>query len=73
VSYKIANLLQFYLVLMSRTVGEEAQLCSVLRGVTDEGYRMFFELVEKQGRAVVRGGVVSLSFMSFLVLDADGS
>jgi hypothetical protein len=49
---------------MSRTVGEEAQLCSVLRGVTDEGFRMFFELVEKQGRAVVRGGVVG-SFYVF--------
>jgi hypothetical protein len=46
---QIANL-QFCLALISRTF-EEARLCSLLRGVKEEGG----EVVEKQSRAAFRG------------------
>ncbi|KAI0929236.1 hypothetical protein AcW1_006229 [Taiwanofungus camphoratus] len=53
-SYKIANLLQFYMLTMQRTIGEGALLSKTLKEMTDISYKMFFEAVEAQGRALLR-------------------
>ncbi|KDQ56782.1 hypothetical protein JAAARDRAFT_70472 [Jaapia argillacea MUCL 33604] len=54
ISYKIANLLQFYLVTMKRTIGEEAVLSKTLKEMTDISFKVFFDGIEAQGRALLR-------------------
>ncbi|KAF9460640.1 oligomeric Golgi complex subunit 6 [Collybia nuda] len=54
VSYKIANLLQFYMLTMRRTIGEEALLSATLLEITDVAYSVFYESIEAQGRALLR-------------------
>ncbi|KAF8518194.1 oligomeric complex COG6 [Gautieria morchelliformis] len=53
-SYKIANLLQFYMITMRRTIGEEALLSRTLKEITDLGYKVFFDAIEAQGRSLLR-------------------
>ncbi|TFK31706.1 oligomeric complex COG6-domain-containing protein [Crucibulum laeve] len=54
VAYKIANLLQFYLMTMRRTIGEHALLSTTLQEITDIAYKVFHESIEAQGRALLR-------------------
>ncbi|KAI0345229.1 oligomeric complex COG6 [Trametopsis cervina] len=58
-SYKIANLLQFYMLTMQRTIGEKAALSRVLQDTTDFAYSVFYEAIGTQGR-----------LMSTMALDA---
>ncbi|OCF45140.1 hypothetical protein I317_00942 [Kwoniella heveanensis CBS 569] len=53
-AYKIANLLQFYLVTMQKTIGEEALLCKTLKEIHDQAYVAFFETLDAQGRSLLR-------------------
>ncbi|WWC66611.1 uncharacterized protein I206_100514 [Kwoniella pini CBS 10737] len=53
-SYKIANLLQFYLITMKKTIGEEALLCKTLQEIHDQAYIAFFENLDAQGRSLLR-------------------
>ncbi|PCH37909.1 oligomeric complex COG6 [Wolfiporia cocos MD-104 SS10] len=53
-SYKIANLLQFYMLTMQRTIGEAAQLSKTLKELTDMAYQIFFDAIEAQGRSLLR-------------------
>ncbi|KAF9507141.1 hypothetical protein BS47DRAFT_1351988 [Hydnum rufescens UP504] len=53
-AYKIANLLQFYLLTMRRTIGEEALLSKTLEAMTDVANQVFFDTVEAQGRSLLR-------------------
>ncbi|WVR03673.1 hypothetical protein IAU60_000668 [Kwoniella sp. DSM 27419] len=53
-AYKIANLLQFYLVTMQKTIGEEALLCKTLKEIHDQAYVSFFETLDAQGRSLLR-------------------
>ncbi|KAG8983873.1 Golgi transport complex subunit 6, partial [Tulasnella sp. 427] len=50
----IANLLQFYLLTVSRTVGEEALLSQTLKDITDAAYQVFFDTIDAQGRSLLR-------------------
>ncbi|PSR77610.1 hypothetical protein PHLCEN_2v7800 [Hermanssonia centrifuga] len=52
-AYKIANLLQFYMLTMQRTLGEEAALSKRLREMTDYAYKAFSDAVEAQGRSIL--------------------
>ncbi|KAK0210475.1 oligomeric complex COG6, partial [Desarmillaria ectypa] len=54
VSYKIANLLQFYLVTMRRTIGTDTILSKTLQEITEVAYKMFFDTVETLGRSLLR-------------------
>ncbi|KAF8329058.1 oligomeric Golgi complex subunit 6 [Amanita rubescens] len=54
VSYKIANLVQFYLVTMRRTLGEDATVSKTLEEITDVAFKVFFDSIEAQGRALLR-------------------
>ncbi|KAJ7071469.1 oligomeric Golgi complex subunit 6 [Mycena amicta] len=54
ISYKIANLLQFYLITMRRTIGEAALMSTTLNEVTDVSYKVFYDAIEAQGRALLR-------------------
>ncbi|KIM86455.1 hypothetical protein PILCRDRAFT_327206 [Piloderma croceum F 1598] len=53
-SYKIANLLQFYMMTMRRTIGEDALLSKTLLEITDVAFKVFFDAIEMQGRALLR-------------------
>ncbi|KAF8526040.1 oligomeric complex COG6 [Hysterangium stoloniferum] len=53
-SYKIANILQFYLITMRRTIGEETLLSRTLKEITDLAYKIFFDAIEAQGRSLLR-------------------
>ncbi|WWD09169.1 hypothetical protein V865_007291 [Kwoniella europaea PYCC6329] len=53
-AYKIANLLQFYLITMKKTIGEEALLCKTLQEIHDQAYIAFFENLDAQGRSLLR-------------------
>ncbi|WVQ77320.1 hypothetical protein IAR50_007004 [Cryptococcus sp. DSM 104548] len=53
-SYKIANLVQFYLVTMRKTIGPSAQLCQTLQEIHDAAYTTFYETLDAQGRALLR-------------------
>ncbi|KAH9843151.1 oligomeric complex COG6 [Rhodofomes roseus] len=53
-SYKIANLLQFYMQTMQRTIGEEAILSKALKEMTDMAFEVFFDSVDSQGRSLLR-------------------
>ncbi|GLB45160.1 putative conserved oligomeric complex COG6 [Lyophyllum shimeji] len=54
VSYKIANLLQFYMLTMRRTIGADAFLSKTLLETTDVAYSVFYESISAQGRALLR-------------------
>ncbi|KAJ7356948.1 oligomeric complex COG6, partial [Mycena albidolilacea] len=54
ISYKIANLLQFYMITMRRTIGEAAVLSTTLNEITDVAYKAFYDAIETQGRALLR-------------------
>lgn len=78
VSYKIANLLQFYLMTMRRTIGEQALLSTTLKEcvlspsaavvnelisfyssrITDVAYKVFYDSIETQSRALSRTHIV---------------
>ena len=53
-AYRIANLLQFYLVTMRKTIGDEALLVKTLQGIYDESYSAFLETLDAQGRSLLR-------------------
>ncbi|QRV75275.1 Conserved oligomeric complex COG6 [Ceratobasidium sp. AG-Ba] len=53
-SYKIANLLEFYMITMRRTVGEEAILSRALTELTEVAYTVFFDTLAAQGRSLLR-------------------
>ncbi|KZP29030.1 oligomeric complex COG6 [Athelia psychrophila] len=52
--YKIANLVQFYMQTMRRTIGEDALLSKTLQEITDVAYKAFFDAIETQSRALSR-------------------
>jgi len=52
--YRIANHLQFYMLTMYRTIGDEALLSKTLQQITDMAYTVFYSAVEAQGRAFLR-------------------
>ncbi|KAF8967344.1 oligomeric complex COG6-domain-containing protein [Flammula alnicola] len=54
VSYKIANLLQFYLMTMRRTIGEQALLSTTLKEITDVAYKVFYDSIDTQSQALSR-------------------
>ncbi|KAF9555820.1 oligomeric complex COG6 [Agrocybe pediades] len=54
VAYKIANLLQFYLMTMRRTIGENALLSTTLKEITDVAYKVFYDSIESQSQALSR-------------------
>ena len=58
-SYKIANLLGFYLTTMQRTIGREALLSRTLEELTELAYGIFYGAVEAQGRGLLRVPLVS--------------
>ncbi|KAL7409891.1 oligomeric Golgi complex subunit 6 [Mrakia frigida] len=53
-SYKIVNLLQFYLVTMKRTIGEDALLSRTLQEIHDVSYKAFFDTLDAKGRSLLR-------------------
>ncbi|WVO14670.1 hypothetical protein L204_102307 [Cryptococcus depauperatus] len=53
-TYKIANLLQFYLLIMRKTVGESASLCKALQEIYDQAFVAFYETLDAQGRSLLR-------------------
>ncbi|KAF8902805.1 oligomeric complex COG6-domain-containing protein [Gymnopilus junonius] len=54
IAYKIANLLQFYLMTMRRTLGDEALLSYTLKEMTDVAYKVFYDSIENQSQALSR-------------------
>ncbi|KAI3612712.1 conserved oligomeric golgi complex subunit 6 [Moniliophthora roreri] len=56
-TYKIANLLQFYTVTMQSTIGPGAVLSTTLRDITDIAYKSFYDAIETQCRALLRIGL----------------
>ncbi|KAF9014960.1 oligomeric Golgi complex subunit 6 [Cyathus striatus] len=54
ISYKVANLLQFYLVTMQRTIGTQANLSLTLQEITDAAYKVFYDAIESQSRTLSR-------------------
>lgn len=53
-TYQIFQLLQFYRVLMRKTMGGEALLCKILSELAQYANQAFFDTLEDQGRSVVR-------------------
>lgn len=75
-TYKIANLLQFYLVTMRKTIGAQALLSKTLQesvpisdfsvqvltiSIYDQSYAAFLETLDAQGRSMLRFLHVGLS------------
>ncbi|KAF8436357.1 oligomeric Golgi complex subunit 6 [Boletus edulis BED1] len=54
VSYKVANLLQYYMLTMQRTIGDQSLLSQTLQEITGVSYTSFFDSIEAQGRALHR-------------------
>ncbi|KAF8132974.1 oligomeric complex COG6-domain-containing protein [Boletus edulis] len=54
VSYKVAHLLQYYMLTMQRTIGDHSLLSQMLQEITGVSYNFFFDSVEAQGRALHR-------------------
>lgn len=54
VCYKVANLLQYYALTMQRTIGDRSVLSDTLREITQASYKVFFDTIEAQGRAILR-------------------
>ncbi|KIM58544.1 hypothetical protein SCLCIDRAFT_127928 [Scleroderma citrinum Foug A] len=53
-SYKVANLLQYYMLTMQRTIGDQSVLSKTLQEITEASYKVFFDTIEAQGRALLR-------------------
>ncbi|EPQ57850.1 oligomeric complex COG6 [Gloeophyllum trabeum ATCC 11539] len=53
-AFKIANLLHFYALTMRRTIGEDAALSQALGELSEMSYKVFFDAIEAQGRALLR-------------------
>ncbi|KAH7871193.1 oligomeric Golgi complex subunit 6 [Lentinula edodes] len=53
-SYKIANLLQFYKATMTKTIGDDAVLSVTLKEITDLAYQTFFGSIEAQCRSLAQ-------------------
>ncbi|KAG8217988.1 oligomeric complex COG6 [Butyriboletus roseoflavus] len=53
-SYKVANLLQYYMLTMQRTIGDESLLSQTLQEITGLSYKVFLDSIEAQGRALHR-------------------
>lgn len=53
VSFKIANLLQFYMLTMQRTIGEDALLSQTLHEITEVAYKIFFDSTTAHGKALL--------------------
>ncbi|EGN95884.1 hypothetical protein SERLA73DRAFT_162575 [Serpula lacrymans var. lacrymans S7.3] len=53
-SYKLANLMSYYALTMARVVGKGAIVVKVLYALTEMGYKVFFDGIEAQGRALLR-------------------
>ncbi|KAF9042684.1 oligomeric complex COG6 [Rhodocollybia butyracea] len=56
-SYKIANLLQFYRMTMTKTIGHDAVLSLTLNEITDLAYKYFFGSIEAQCRSLARANL----------------
>ncbi|KAL1761228.1 oligomeric Golgi complex subunit 6 [Schizophyllum commune] len=54
VSYKITNLLQFYMLTMQRTISEQALLSKTLQEIMEIAYQVFYDTVDNLGRALLR-------------------
>ncbi|KAI6030195.1 oligomeric complex COG6 [Pisolithus marmoratus] len=54
VCYKVANLLQYYTLTMQRTIGDRSIVSDTLREITQASYKVFFDTIEAQGRAILR-------------------
>ncbi|PPQ75479.1 hypothetical protein CVT24_013413 [Panaeolus cyanescens] len=54
VSYKIANLLQFYSLTMERTIGDKAVLSKTLKEITEIAYKIFYDAIQTQSQALYR-------------------
>ncbi|ORX35318.1 putative intra-golgi transport-related protein [Kockovaella imperatae] len=53
-TYKVTNLLQFYLVTMRKTIGDDAGLCKTLQQIYEQSNAAFFETLDAQGRSLLR-------------------
>ncbi|WOO80503.1 Conserved oligomeric Golgi complex subunit 6 [Vanrija pseudolonga] len=53
-TYRIVNLLQFYLVTMRKTIGPDALLSKALQELYEHADAAFFETLEAQGRSLLR-------------------
>ncbi|CDZ97324.1 casein kinase i [Phaffia rhodozyma] len=53
-SYKVVNLLQFYLVTMKRTLGDDALLTKTLEDIFKVSYKSFFDTLDARGRSLLR-------------------
>ncbi|KAH8813769.1 oligomeric Golgi complex subunit 6 [Flagelloscypha sp. PMI_526] len=51
-SYRIANLLQFYLLTMKRTIGEDAMLSVALQELTELANQVFLDAITAHGRTL---------------------
>ncbi|KAF5351607.1 hypothetical protein D9757_015072 [Collybiopsis confluens] len=56
-SYKISNLLQFYKITMTKTIGTDAVLSATLNEITDAAYKTFFDSIETQCRSLTRASL----------------
>jgi len=45
-SYKVANLLQYYMLTMQRTIGDQSLLSQTLQEITSVSYKSFFDSIE---------------------------
>ncbi|GHJ85315.1 hypothetical protein NliqN6_1717 [Naganishia liquefaciens] len=54
VTYRIANLVQFYLVTMQHTIGKQALLTQALQEIFDSAHDAFLETLAAQGRSLLR-------------------
>jgi hypothetical protein len=52
-TYQIFQLLQFYRVLMRKTMGNEALLCKILAELAEYANKAFFDTLEDQGHSLV--------------------
>ncbi|BEI79779.1 hypothetical protein CcaverHIS002_0103080 [Cutaneotrichosporon cavernicola] len=53
-TYRIVNLVQFYLVTMRKTIGPDALLVKTLQELYDYANAAFFETLQAQGRSLLR-------------------
>lgn len=53
-TYQILQLLQFYRVLMRKTMGADALLCKILSELADYANKAFFDTLEDQGQSILR-------------------
>ena len=53
-TYQIFQLLQFYRVLMRKTMGQDALLCKILSDLAEYANKTFFDTLEDQGQLILR-------------------